>query len=53
MEISTFLGSKWFVMAALILAIWLFGGMEIIFKNPALIIFGLLIFVIILMKDKK
>ena len=45
--------SKPVVIAAVILAIFLLGGANFLFSNPAVIIFGAVIMVIFMMGKKK
>ncbi len=41
-----FMGSKSFMLLALIIIIWLFGGADFIFRNPTIIIFGIIALIV-------
>lgn len=49
---GSLLGSKWFIIGAAALAIWLFGGMDFVFNNPIILIFGGLILLIVMVNNK-
>ena len=41
-----FIGSKPFMILAIVIIIFLFGGMDFIFKNPIIVIFGIMALIV-------
>lgn len=52
-KIWEFIGTKPFMILALIILIWLFGGADFIFRNPIIVIFGILALIIYSLGGKK
>ena len=50
MTMTRIIFNKFFLIVALILIIFLFGGGDILFANPALLIFGGLVLILVMRK---